>query len=693
MKTSTLQPWRFAAFSLAVVLLAWPATGQAGVTRLEISSTQPAQGPAFGAIPYETIQGHAYGEIDPKDRRNAIITDLQFAPKNARGLVEYVTTFTLTKPVDMTKASGLLMYGVSNRGGGVAPADYNNERGDVFLVSGWQGDLESRAGVQSIQVPVARNPDGSSITGTVLARFPQTQASPTLALPGQRTPASLDTTKATLTRRVAEDSVVIPIASNQWSFVDERTISLSGGFEAGYLYELTYTAKDPLVLGLGLAATRDLVSFFRRATKDGTGRANPVANRIKYAVSQGDSQSGNFIKTFIHLGFNEDESGKIVWDGANPYIAGRQNPLNFRFAIPGGATAPYEPGSEPVLWWSAYPDVARQRPTAGMLDRAKKSGTVPKIVETFGSSEFWGLRMSPNLVGTSADKDIPLPDNVRRYYFPGTTHGGGRGGFMVTPKSAANKYGLAGNNNPQNDTLRALRVALIEWVTKGKEPPPSRYPRLDRGELVAPEATAMGFPHIPGVALPDHLVNPLYDYYFGPDFNHNDMSGVMRQPPVLRRIIPELVPRVDVDGNEVSGVPSVLHQVPLGSYLGWSVTLNGFYKDKQSGYMGSFIPFAATKAERLAAGDPRPSLEERYGSHEKYVALVRAAAAKAVADRFLLQPDADKLIKQAADGDVLNPSATPPPAPNGAAGGRGGRAGRGGVAPNAAPAPSATGTP
>ncbi|MEN9662462.1 MAG: hypothetical protein RL324_1411 [Verrucomicrobiota bacterium] len=678
-------------YCLIVVLLAWPALGQAGVTRLVIDSTQPAQGPAFAAMPYEVLQGRAFGELDPRDRRNAIITDLNLAPRNARGLVEYEATFTLWKPVDLSKASGLLMYGVSNRGGGVNPADYNVARGDVFLNSGWQGDIAFQSSAQTIRVPVARNPDGSSVTGIVLARFPQTTASPTLALPGQRTPASLDPALATLTRRASEESAVVPIAATDWAFADARTaafpgtpdptrISLRGGFQAGQLYELTYTAKDPLVLGVGLAATRDLNAFFRRAAKDATGQANPVAGRITHAIAQGDSQSGNFIKTFLHLGFNEDESGKIVWDGANPHIAARQNPLNFRFALPGGATAPYEPGSEPVLWWGSYRDEARQRPAATLLDRAKASRTVPKILETFGAAEFWGLRMSPGLVGTRADIDIPLPANVRRYYFPGTTHGGGRGGFNVTPRSSANAYGLAGNPNPQNETMRALRLALIDWVMKGKEPPPSRYPRLDRGELVLPEAAAMGFPSIPGVALPDRLINPIYDYDFGPGFNHNDLSGIMRQPPVIRRIIPQLVPRVDADGNEVAGVPSVLHQVPLGSYLGWSVTLNGFYKDRQSGFQGSFIPFAVTKAERLASGDPRPSLEERYGTHDKYVALVRAAAAKAVAERFLFQADADRLIQQAEAGDVLNPNATPPtPADaQGGSGGRGGRGGRGG---------------
>ena len=182
-------------------------------------------------------------------------------------------------------------------------------------------------------------------------------------------------------------------------------------------------------------------------------------------------------------------------------------------------------------------------------------------------------------------------------------------------RSSTNEYGLVNNNpNPQKETHRALFLALIDWVTKGTEPPPSQYPRLDRGDLVPPEAAAMGFPRIPGAALPDHLANPIYDYDFGPGFVGNDMSGAISlQPPIIRTIIPSRVPRVNADGNETSGVPSVLHQVPLGSYLGWSVTTNGFYAGLQSGFAGSYIPFAKTKAEREAAGDPRPSIEERYG--------------------------------------------------------------------------------
>jgi hypothetical protein len=274
-------------------------------------------------------------------------------------------------------------------------------------------------------------------------------------------------------------------------------------------------------------------------------------------------------------------------------------------------------------------------------------------VETFGSAEFYNLRASPNLVGTRADRDIPLPSNVRRYYFPGVRHGGGPGGFDPTPQHEA-CCGLVPNPNPTEDTLRALQNALVEWVVKGTLPPPSQYPRLDRGELASPTQAALGFPTIPGVPLPDGILTPLYEYDFGTHFHYNDLSGVITiQPPPIRQILPTVVPKVDADGNEMTGVASVLHQVPLGTYTGWNTVASGFYKGHIRTNAGAYIPFAKTKTERLASGDPRPSLAERYGTHEKYVAKVRGAAERLVRGRYLLQDDADRLVAQAEASKVL----------------------------------------
>jgi len=258
------------------------------------------------------------------------------------------------------------------------------------------------------------------------------------------------------------------------------------------------------------------------------------------------------------------------------------------------------------------------------------------------------------LSGWAAKSDIPLPPNVRRYFFPGTTHGGGRGGFSTAAPRPPNGCVLPANPNPESDTMRALTAALIEWVTKGTEPPPSRYPRLDQRQLAPATKAGIGFPDIPGAPLPEGLVNPVFDYDFGPDFNYNDQSGLItKQPPAVRHVLPTLVPKVDADGNDVGGVPSVLRQVPLGTYVGWNVTAAGFDKGKICTLNGGYLPFAKTKAERAASGDPRPSLEERYGTHEAYVDAVKTAAEKAVAERFLLRADADRLVAEAAASDVL----------------------------------------
>jgi hypothetical protein len=655
-----------------------PAPVEARVTRIVIDKKEsPAyEGKSFGAAgPYERITGRAFGELDPRDARNAVITDLDLAPRNDRGRVEYVTTFSLWKPVDLSKASGVLIYAVPNRGNrllipafhvGGDPGDgFFFKRGDTMLSSGWQGDLGERPGAETITVPVAKNPDGKSITGPLLARFSEMPSGvKTLSLPSAYAPVTLHTTRATLTRRASEDGAVTPMAGKDWAFADCRTapypgtpdptrISLKGGFDPAYLYELVYTAKDPLVLGIGLAATRDIVSFFRHAARDDIDTDNPLKGKVSRVVAQGISQAGNFVRTFLHLGFNEDESGRVIWDGANAHIAARQLPINIRFARPGGAAAMYEPGSEGVLWWGDYEDRARGRATAGLLARCRASGVCPKILETFGSAEFWGLRMSPNLVGTRADRDIPLPANVRRYYFPGTTHGGGAGGFSSAAK-ASDRYELADNPNPQRETMRALMVALIDWVVKDIAPPPSRYPLFAAGQLVRPESAAMGFPSIPGTPLPDHMLNPLLDYDFGPDFRANDLSGhISTQPPVIRQVLPSLVPKVDADGNEVGGVPSALHQAPLGTYLGWNVARRGFFKGHHAGFAGGFIPFARTREERTDAGDPRPSLQERYRDHAGYVAAVKAAAKRLVKQRFLLADDAAWLVREAEASDVL----------------------------------------
>jgi hypothetical protein len=658
---------------------------QAKIKKIVVDKTKSDphafDGKTFGAAgAYEKIVGQAYGELDPKDRRNAIITDIQLAPRNPRGMVEYNATFTLYKPLDMSKSNGILIYNVVNRGGKVEPEI--NDKGLVFLESGWQGEipysttLEANA-PETLHVPVAKNADGSPITGPVLGRIKNTSGSTSPLIVYQRAipymPFSMDTTKATLTSRTSETidgtgTGITTIASTDWAWADctktpfpgtpdPTKICMKNGFDPALLYQIVFTAKDPLVLGMGFAATRDLISFFKHAEKDDEGTPNPLGKSISYVISRGQSQAGNFIRSYIHLGFNEDESGKIVMDGAMPHIAGRQLPVNLRFGLPDGSSDPYEPGSDGAVWWTDTSD-PRGHKTAGLLDRCNMTHTCPKVIETLDGTVVWDLRLTPDLVGVSAKQDIPLPENVRRYYFPGTTHGGGPGGFSTaTPAAARGRAGvcvLPNNPNPQSDTMRALLSEMQDWLTKGTPPPPSKYPTLAAGDLVAATKLAMGFPTIPGLEFKDNLENPLIDYDWGPDFKYNDISGaITNEPAPIKKVYPLLVPKVDSDGNEMAGVPSVLIQAPLGTYVPWNLVASGFFKGQLCAYTGGYLPFAKTKAERLASGDPRPSLEERYGTQEAYVALVRKAADQAVKDRFLLPEDADKLVKQASSSHVL----------------------------------------
>jgi hypothetical protein len=422
---------------------------------------------------------------------------------------------------------------------------------------------------------------------------------------------------------------------------DLTKLCVRGGFDPKLAYTFAFTAKDPKVLGIGFAATRDLVAFLRYDNSP----ANPLAGKMRWAIGRGVSQSGNFLRAFVNLGFNTAQDGRIVFDGINPIVAMRMNSMSYRFASPGGLVGLYEVGNDGINWWSDYDDTVRGQAGHGLLDRCRVDDRCPKVAEVMGSAEFWNLRASANYVGTDLKADIALPANVRRYYNAGAHHNGGRGGFdLITPP--VNGCMLLSNPTPASDTNHAIFAALVDWVTKGTELPPSKYPLLSAGNLITPEAYSKAFPLVPGQPRPAY--SPLYQYDFGKSFHYPDMTGMMSTtPPRIVKTIPQLVPRADADGNELDGIRSPLLSAPLGSYVGWNITASGFEQGRYCGNTGGYIPFAATKAERLAKGDPRPSLEERYPSHAVYVAKVKAQADALVAQRYMLPADAARIVTEA----------------------------------------------
>ena len=694
MKSGAIPAWlRGSAAALGIALCFAPA--QARVTRIVVDqTTSPAfNGQSFGtAGAYETLSGRAFGELDPNDPHNAIIQDINLAPRNANGRVEYMATFFVVKPIDMSRSSHLLWEDVPNRGGRITIGTFDRNNGDIGLSAGWQGDnvgatqqVFPNTTRDFVVVPVAKNPDGSSITGMTLGRIynvsgPASQAPLIYTNPTPYPAATLDTTQARLIARTAESmtgevSGEREIASGDWAWArctaaspfpgtpDPTQVCLRNGFDPTLIYTVVFPAKDPYVLGIGFASFRDLGSFFRYAQADDFGTPNPLAGQISASIARGSSQSGNFLREYLQLGFTQDEANRKVHDASWPTIAGRRLVMNVRFATPDAVLHLYQAGSEGPMWWVHWPDVARGLPAAGILDRCTANGTCPKIVETFGAAEFWDLHMSPNLVGTSANEDIPLTRNIRRYYIPSTPHGGGGGGFTTTPAAIPNGSGtnwgqctFPANPVPHTETRNALTMGLRNWVLNNVPMVPSRYPTIIGGNLVEPTKEAMGFPTIPGLPpdAPTGLINPLFDYDFGPRFDVMDIKGIVDNvPPVIRRILPSRVPRVDPDGNELGGVPVVLRDAPLGTYMGWNITGAGVFKGNICSFTGGMIPFAKTRAERLASGDPRLSLEERYGNHEGYVQAVRNAAANAVAQGFLLQSDADAMIAAAQASNVL----------------------------------------
>ena len=723
----------------AAVSLAWAPPSDARVTRIVVDRVQALAGQNAGETPYETITGRAFGELDPGDRHNDEITDLARAQRNANGKVEYWASFFIVKPVDMSKSSGLMWHDVPNRGGRITISGDLRMQGDIGLSSGWQGDNTGATAMPanaSSPTPVApssnewvKTPVLSGVTGQILGRIINRSglgAQPLNVMgnpipyfpanPADNSGATLKVhTKETINGKITEGGT---IANSDWKFCGGGTFAaptpvttlpvqlcLKDAFDPAKLYQLVYTVKDPYVLGAGTAAFRDVASFFRYASAaDG----NPLAGNVHWAIIRGSSQSGNFTRHFIFLGMNEDESGRIVHEGAWPLIAGRRVANNSRWGQPDGVLELYQMGSEGPQWWTSYSDTVRNLPKRGILDRCQRTDTCPKIVETFGGAEVFALKMTTSWVGTDAKKDIPLPSNVRRYYLPSSTHGGGNGVMDENPPNVGascpgNNWGvgtLRANPVPATALVNRMRVALRDWVMHGTPPPPSQWPTLqplkanegdrhgwddedddddgdgrghhdgkghghDDGDrdrdarwqalLVEPTKRAMGFPGgVPGIPdsifAPENFIFPVLDYDWGPDYDHSEANGVpTNAPPPIRHVIKMLVPRVDADGNELGGVPTVLRDAPLATYLGWNITAGPgdaqytpanprpFHAGQVCNYVGGMVPFAKTKAQRLANKDPRPSLEERYqNSHAGYVAAVKKAADNAACKGYLL---------------------------------------------------------
>ena len=661
---------------------------EARITSITINSIAPAYGGvSFGSIgPYQFVTGVANGAVDPRDPRNAVIQDIELGPLDAKGLVEYSTQFQILMPVDESKGNHIMLSEVVNRGNETSPGTFNigtstaNPQGDGFLenqgltlvFAGWQADLvapPTNPGLITMSAPIAHHHGGQSITGVVRSEW--TVSTPTgapgtlniLAESSSNTPgyASITTNNAglTLTQRVHQNDPKVPIPNSQWAFADctstpfpgapnPQKVCLQNGFDTNYIYELIYTARDPIVMGLGLAALRDVSAFFHNAAKDDNGTANPLAGQIAHTILRGDSQSGRLLRTFLDLGFNEDESGHQVFEGMHPHIGSVRNYINVRFSQPGRLagtqhTEKQYPGPDSPLSYEPTFDPFTGE-TSGILDRCRNTDTCPKIVHTMSDIEYWEASGAGDTTDPLGRRDLRLPNNVRIYQFSSAQHGG-FSPVAPLPTSTGICEQLP-DANTYTYSIRAVLVALEQWVGNDTLPPASEYSRLDHGSLVP--LHRISFPNIPGVTGPAEIFNTRFAYYRGPRYDSDDLSGIISiEPPIALAEYPALVPQVDVDGNDIDGLRSHIVQAPLGTYTGWNVRAAGFSQGDACDLTGGYIPFAVTKAQRIANGDPRLSLQERYANTAGYVNAVTAAVNSLVSQRLMLASDAAGAISNA----------------------------------------------
>ena len=613
----------------------------AQVTRIdfEVVESPAFAGESFGSIgQYERLRGVAYAEVDPEDIRHRGIVDLDKAPLNARGRVEYSTTVEIYRPVDLGRWNKSIYHIVPNRGGAGAGDRVFREMGFAIVRVGWQGDLTATDTNIVPFLPIAEYDNGSMIVGPALEEFIFNNDEPVSEANLSYATVALVQAMASLTVRSQQGDPRRPLDASAWSYVNERRIRINrpAGYDGGAIYELVYLAKDPIVMGLGFAAMRDVISFLRYEITDSEGNANPLASvgLPNAAISLGVSQSGRVLRDMLYQGFNEDVEGRIVFDGMHPNIAGsRKTFTNYQFSQPGRWQKQHEdhvyPGDQSPFTYATVYDPIRDR-ADGLQVRCSASNTCPKIIHSDGEAEIWQARSS--LIVTDAmGEHVDLPENVRAYLIAGTRHGGGRGVHSGPLPDA----GICQNPNsplPLSPIRKALTVALYEWVVDGTEPPASRFPTVTLGTLVPP--TSLGFPNIPGVTFTASY-NTLRRHNFG------------TYPPMEGGSYVALVGRVDADGNMMAGVRHPDLTVPVGTYTGWNLRREGFAEGAQCAGAGSFFPFAGTRAEREASGDPRLSIEERYPTHESYVNAVAQAADRLVQERLLLQEDADAIVELA----------------------------------------------
>jgi len=661
---------------VAITLVSAPQVAQARVTRFVV---QTFESPTFGGYSwpgigqYEKIAGRAYAEVDPLDPQNAVIVDLQLAQPNANGNVEYSFDFYILKPIDLSSGAHKVMYEPPNRGNktwstlGRFPAGGNDPgsvtdpavlanaffmpRGYTMVWSGWDkaAGTNSAGFVSTIALPIAYNPDGSTITGPAFEYIVTSAATYTLTYPA----AMLDQSEATLTHRVHLDDMPMVLPASAWAYTDSNGTAIrltDGNFTANDIYEFSYTAKDPTVNAVGLAAIRDFNAWLRYESADDEGTANPLAGDVRRIYTETVSQPARLLNDFTHLGFNQAENGRIVFDGMLQWIgAGDGINLNYRFSQPGRT----ERNRQDHLFAEGvfpFANVMTTDPNTGNQDSryasCEATDTCPLAMEIYSANEYWVKAASLLHTNPEGTRDLPDSPFARNYLISSHQHGTGD---PTTPGACQQLQ------NPLNSApvQRALFIALDQWATRHRQPPRSRVPKLSNGTLVPPlPQSEMGFPNIPNVTYTG-LKTTRYRFNYGKDFYETGIAAI--NPPVITLpyednpangpIYPSLIPKTDCDGNDIAGIRLADVTVPLATYTGWALRSGDWANDGCEG-SGQYILFPRTRSDRIHSGDPRLSVEERYRSLRHYVREVTRALDRMEQQRLLLREDFDAELQR-----------------------------------------------
>ncbi|MCC7424334.1 MAG: hypothetical protein IT428_29040 [Planctomycetaceae bacterium] len=671
----------FAAALIALLSAGATNESRAEVVRFEITRREPfAEGKNYGdAGPYERIIGRVHYAIDPDLPQNRAIVDLQLAPRNGDGKVEFSGDLFILAPADLKKGNGAILYDVNNRGnklalgmfnyGGGADPKTEKDAGDGFLMrhgftivwSGWDGELLPDPQRLRMQCPVARK-DGEPIVGMVRCELLAADKGPrSLVVPwaghGSYRPTKNGLETATLTMRERHGDTREIIPPVQWklhvqtpmsegpdpglSQLPKVEIEVAAGLKPGFLYELIYEAQDPLVHGVCFAGVRDLITSFRH----GGGEGNPLLvegkSVLKRAHGFGVSQSGRFLREFLYSGFNQDEAGRKVFDGLIPHVSGSGlGSFNHRFAQPTRHAGQHDHDDSladrfPFTYGPSTDPLTGT--TDSLLAKAIATKTVPYILHTQSAAEYWTRSGSLSHTDPLAKTDAEIPDNVRIYLFGGTQHG--PSGYPPT-RSVGQNLDNPGDYKP---FLRGLLLALDRWASGGEPAPKSVYPTIAAGTLVTwQNRDAVQFPLIPGIRFPKVIRQPpMLD--LGPRWATERI--IDETPPKIAGRYPVLVPKCGADGNEVDCLSPAEVAVPVATYTGWNLRAEGQGAvDELVSLKGSMIPFAVTKADREKSGDPRPSLEERYGRIDSYLTKLDAECRRLHKAGYLTNEDATRIL-------------------------------------------------